>query len=154
MIPCVRRFDRDGYTLVIDTTVPGRRLVSHEFKNPDGTVTLRPVRQLPTRLTGQTAEQTAAAISASKAARAAYVPTINRSDCVHALGYFLDENNQVETTPQVDCSCGEKRVSVWECSIYGEAEGYDGVAPLARGTLTDPRIRKCADCPRYEAKAK
>lgn len=70
-----------------------------------------------------------------------YARPVDRTDCVYFLGRYEPPD---DTTPQINCSCGEKLTMLGECGW-----GVD-CAPKARGTLVDPSVVKCSDCGCYE----
>lgn len=132
MIRILKTFEREGVTVTVDTT-SGQRVTTYQYHNRKA-ATAKPekLKREPRRIE---AKRKGAVVPTTQAR--AYIPPVNRSDCDHCL----DRTDR--TAAQTNCSCGEKIVTVYECELFGDC------APTARGTITTPGVRKCADCPKY-----
>ena len=127
MIRTIKTFEREGVTVTVDTT-SGERVVTYQRH---GRKAAPKPKKEPRRIEAKRKGATATG------QKSLYIPPVDRSNCDHC------PDRTDRTASQTNCSCGEKTVTVYECELFGDC------APMARGKLTTPGVRKCADCSQY-----
>lgn len=117
-------FQRDGYTLVVDTT-SGERVV-YRVRDGEELPKKQPRRIEPKRTNQPKREQ-------------ATPQRVNRRDCVHLDG------SAGETTKHLCGGCpGGQVATIFQCELFGEC------LPAAWAPTPDSTARRCVDCGKYE----